>query len=83
MIVVHRLKGERMFLNADLMESIEELPDTVVTLVDGRRIVVADSAEEIAERIVAFRASVLVSASEMRGGGGGGGDVVPIHPEHA
>lgn len=82
MIVVHRLKGERMFLNADLMESIEELPDTVVTLVDGRRIVVADSAEEIAERIVAFRASVLVSASEMRGGGRGG-DVVPIHPEHA
>lgn len=56
-----------MFLNADLVESIEATPDTVLTLVDGRRIVVADSPDEIAERIVEFRASVLVSAAELRG----------------
>ena len=79
MIVVHRLKGQRMFLNADLMESIEETSDTVVTLVDGRRIVVADSAADLASRIVDFRASILVSASEMRSGEEA--SVVPIHPE--
>ena len=56
-----------MFLNADLVESIEANPDTVLTLVDGRRIVVADSPEEVADRIVEFRASVLVSAAELRG----------------
>jgi flagellar protein FlbD len=56
-----------MFLNADLVESIEATPDTVLTLVDGRRIVVADSPDEIAERIVEFRASILVSAAELRG----------------
>jgi flagellar protein FlbD len=56
-----------MFLNADLVESIEATPDTVVTLVDGRRIVVADSPEEVADRIIEFRASVLVSAAELRG----------------
>ncbi len=56
-----------MFLNADLLESIEATPDTVLTLVDGRRIVVSDSPDEIAERIVEFRASVLVSAAELRG----------------
>ena len=56
-----------MFLNADLLESIEATPDTVLTLVDGRRIVVADSPDEIAERIVEFRASVLVSAAQLRG----------------
>ena len=67
MIAVHRLGGEPIFLNADLLESIEATPDTVITLVDGRRIVVADSPEEIAERIVEFRASVLVSAAELRG----------------
>ncbi len=67
MIAVHRLRGEPMFLNADLVESIEATPDTVLTLVDGRRIVVADSPEEVAERIVEFRASVLVSAAELRG----------------
>ena len=79
MIVVHRLKGDRMFLNADLMESIEETPDTVVTLVDGRRIVVSDSAADIAARVIDFRASILVSASEMRGREEA--SVVPIHSE--
>ena len=67
MIAVHRLRGEPMFLNADLVESIEATPDTVLTLVDGRRIVVADSPDEIADRIVEFRASILVSAAELRG----------------
>jgi len=56
-----------MFLNADLVESIEATPDTVVTLVDGRRIFVADSPEEVADRIIEFRASILVSAAELRG----------------
>ena len=56
-----------MFLNADLVESIEATPDTVLTLVDGRRIVLADSPEEVADRIIEFRASVLVSAAELRG----------------
>ena len=66
MIVLHRLKGEDFFLNADLVESVEETPDTVVTLVDGRRIVVSDSAADIAKRIIEYRASILVSASDMR-----------------
>ncbi|MGA9598055.1 MAG: flagellar FlbD family protein [Acidimicrobiia bacterium] len=66
MIAVHRLRGEPMFLNADLIESIEATPDTVLTLVDGRRIVVADDPEVVADRIIEFRASVLVSAAEMR-----------------
>lgn len=79
MILVHRLKGDRMFLNADLVESIEETPDTVVTLVDGRRIVVADSADDIAGRIVQFRASILVTASEMREGAGA--SVIALHPD--
>lgn len=78
MIVLHRLKGEDFFLNADLVESIEETPDTVVTLVDGRRIVVSDSAAAIAQRIVEYRASILVSASEMRAGEHG--PLAVVHP---
>ena len=81
MIVVHRLKGERMFLNADLVESVEETPDTVLTLVDGRRLVVSDRADEIAARILEFRASILVSASEMRNDSMEAAPVVPLHPE--
>ncbi|MFW2338641.1 MAG: flagellar FlbD family protein [Acidimicrobiia bacterium] len=66
MILVHRLKGEAMFLNADLMESIQATPDTVITMVDGRKLVVAESAEEIVDRIRDFRASILAAADEFR-----------------
>ena len=66
MIIVHRLRGEPMFLNADLIESIEETPDTVVTLVDGRRMVVSDTGSDIADRVLEFRASILASAATLR-----------------
>ena len=68
MILVHRLKGEPMFLNSDLVEYIETTPDTVITLLDGRRIVVQDPADEVVDRVKRFRAAVLVAAEEFRGG---------------
>lgn len=56
-----------MFLNADLIESIEARPDTVVTLVDGRKTVVAETPEEVVDRIRLFRAAVLAAVEDMRG----------------
>ena len=68
MILVHRLRGEPMFLNTDLIEFIESTPDTVVTLADGRKLVVSDTPEEIVERARQYRASVLVASDELREG---------------
>ncbi|MFA9446424.1 flagellar FlbD family protein [Egicoccus sp. AB-alg6-2] len=68
MILVHRLRGEPLFVNADLIESIEATPDTVLTLVDGRRVFVDDAPDVVVERIVAFRASLLVAADDLRSG---------------
>jgi flagellar protein FlbD len=65
-ILVHRLRGEPMLLNADLIESVEATPDTVITLVDGRRLVVADQVAEIAARVRDFRAAVLIAAERGR-----------------
>lgn len=66
MILVHRLRGEPLFVNADLIESIEATPDTVLTLVDGRRVFVDDTPEVVVDRIVAFRASLLAAADDLR-----------------
>lgn len=66
MILVHRLRGEPMYLNPDLVESLESTPDTVLTLIDGRRMVVSEDVEVVVDRIMRFRASVLVLAEEMR-----------------
>lgn len=62
-----------MFLNADLIESIEARPDTVVTLVDGRKTVVAESPEEVVDRIRLFRAAVLAAVDDLRAQGGAQG----------
>ena len=66
MILVHRLRGEPMFLNEDLIESIESTPDTVVTLVDGRKLVLADTPDDLVEQARRYRASVLVAVEELR-----------------
>jgi len=65
-----------MFLNADLIESIEARPDTVVTLVDGRKTVVAETPEEVVDRIRLFRAAVLAAVEDMRAQGPEGGSLV-------
>ncbi|MCP5027988.1 MAG: flagellar FlbD family protein [Actinomycetia bacterium] len=59
MIRVSRLNGVALGLNADLIERIEQTPDTVVTLVDGKKLLVADTPDEIIERVIQFRATVL------------------------
>lgn len=76
MILVHRLRGEPMFLNDDLIESIEATPDTVVTLVDGKKLILADTPEELVERARLHRASILAAVEEMRTAARG--EVVPF-----
>ena len=65
-----------MYLNADLMESIQATPDTVITMVDGRKLVVAESADEVVDRIRDFRASILAAAEDFRSTGESGSLIV-------
>ena len=58
MISVMRLDKQLMYLNPDQIISIEETPDTVVTLFNGNRYIVVDPACVIISRIVAFRARI-------------------------
>jgi len=65
-ILVHRLKGDPLYLNADLIEFVEARPDTVITLADGRKMVVAESPIEVVELSRLFRASVIVASDQLR-----------------
>ena len=59
MIWVTRLNGSEIVVNADLIEVVESTPDTVVTLVDGKKYVVHESAQDVIDRVRAFRASIV------------------------
>jgi flagellar protein FlbD len=70
MILLTRLNGDEIYLNPDLIERIEALPDTIVSLVDGKKYVAVEGPHEIIDRIVAFRAAVLVAAEAEAAAGG-------------
>ena len=62
MILLTRLNGAQFALNPDLIERAEATPDTVVTLVDGRKYVVAEPVLEVIDLVTGFRASVIATA---------------------
>ncbi|MGQ0632753.1 MAG: flagellar FlbD family protein [Sporichthyaceae bacterium] len=62
MIIVTRLNGPAFAVNPDLIERAESSPDTVVTLVDGTKYVVAESLTQLIELIRDYRASVIAAA---------------------
>lgn len=55
MIKVSRLNREEFFINSDLIEFIEETPDTVISLQSGRKVVVSERADEIVRRIMQYK----------------------------
>ncbi len=55
MILVTRLNKKPFYLNCDLIEVIEETPDTLVTMTTGKRFLVEESAETILEKIIRYR----------------------------
>lgn len=60
MIKLRRIKGEEFLLNSDMIMHVEGRPDTVITLNDETKYIVADSVDEVYEKIVKFRADILL-----------------------
>lgn len=58
MIYVKRLNHKVFVLNCELIESIEETPDTVITLTTGKKIVVEESIDEIIDKIIQYKKKI-------------------------
>jgi len=59
MIQLTRLNSKPLVVNSDLIKFVEQSPDTLVTLITGEKIVVLEKMNEVLNRIVEFRRSVL------------------------
>jgi len=59
--VVHRLTqpDKPIYLNSDQIQTVETTPDTVVTLGNNQKLVIAETAEELVERVWEWRTSLL------------------------
>src|SRR3546814_10722493 len=59
MISLTRLSGSKFVLNSDLIERVDATPDSVVTLVDGKKYVVSERHDEIVHIVRAHRAWII------------------------
>lgn len=66
MICLHRLRGEELWVNPDLIVFVEGTNhDTVITLADGNRVLVQEPATDVSAAVVRFRSTVLAAADEL------------------
>jgi len=59
MIEVTRLNDKKLIINADLIEKVEESPDTIITLTSGNKIIVKESGQEIKNLVVLYKKEVF------------------------
>jgi flagellar protein FlbD len=67
MIHVTRLNHTHVVLNCDLIEQIETTPDTVISMVNGQKIMVLESTEEIIDLVRGFRRSIFTLQNPSNG----------------
>ena len=59
MIEVTKINGVKVLLNTDLIELVEETPDTVLTLTTVRKIIVKESRQEIKNIVILYRKDIF------------------------
>ena len=65
MITLTRLSGTKFALNCDLIERVDATPDTVVTLVDGKKYVVLESLDDVLTSVRRHRGEVLAMSTAI------------------
>ncbi|PAB61265.1 flagellar FlbD family protein [Anaeromicrobium sediminis] len=58
MIRLKKLNGKDFILNCELIESVENNPDTTITLISGKKIVVLEEDSEIIEKILKYKRKI-------------------------
>jgi flagellar protein FlbD len=65
MIRLTRINQSPFFLNADLIEFVETTPDTVVTTVNGQKVMVLEMAEEVVRRVEDYQRRIHPMTAEI------------------
>lgn len=65
MITLTRLSGSVFVLNSDLIERVDATPDTVISLVDGKKYVVSETLAEVVERVREHRGQIVAMSAYL------------------
>ncbi|MDI6757016.1 MAG: flagellar FlbD family protein [Endomicrobiia bacterium] len=58
MITLHRLNGQEVTINAELIESVESMPDTKVALISNNQYLVRESPAELVRKVVEYKRKI-------------------------
>ena len=61
MIEVTRLNGTTVLINSDLIETVEETPDTVISLITGRKFIVKESRQEVKNLVKSYKRDIFTN----------------------
>lgn len=65
MIDLTRLNGTVFTVNCDLIETIEETPDTVVTLTTGKKLIVKESRQGIKNLVLSYKRKIYIEKETL------------------
>jgi flagellar protein FlbD len=65
MIRLHKLNGGEVVINAELIESLEPGPQTIISLATGNRFLVRESADEVTQKVLEYRRAVNASGKAV------------------
>ncbi len=65
MIDLTRLNGSVITINAELIEVVEETPDTVVTLTTGRKFIVKESRQELKNLVLSYKRKIFAEFRDL------------------
>ena len=59
MIEITRLNGSKITVNADLIETVEETPDTLISLTSSKKLMVQESCKEVRALVIEYKRQVF------------------------
>ncbi|MBL0388918.1 flagellar FlbD family protein [Tumebacillus sp. ITR2] len=66
MIPVTKFNRSTVYVNATLVEQVESTPDTVITLVNGKKLIVRETVEEVLKRVEGYYRRVGLIAVQVQ-----------------
>jgi flagellar protein FlbD len=78
MIELTRLNGTPIVVNSDLIKTAEASPDTMLTLINGEKLIVREPCAEVTERVLVYRARLLAAVARRMSSWGDLQNIVSI-----
>ena len=61
MIEVTKLNGVQILINPDLIETVEETPDTVISFTNGKKIIVKERRQEVKNLVKSYKRDIYAN----------------------